>query len=73
MKTHYIQAVIPDYYNPMKYWLIRKTDCRHYQVTQAIVNLQGVFVRQYKFRRESLYRISELTWKDQKVIKALFN
>jgi hypothetical protein len=68
MKTHYIQ----DKYNPLKFWIVRKTDCRHYQVTQAITNLQGVMMRQYKFRRESLYRISELTWQDKNVIKALF-
>ena len=68
MKTHYLQ----DRFNPTKFWLIRKTNCRHYQVSQAIVNLQGLAIRQYKFRRESLYRISELTWQDKQTIKALF-
>lgn len=68
MKTYYLQ----DKHNPMKFWLIRKTNCRHYQVSQAIVNLHGSLLPMYKFRRESLYRISELTWQDKLVIKALF-
>ena len=69
MKKHYIQ----DQFNPLKFWIIGKTKCRHYTINQAMPNLNGAILPLYKTaKRESLYRISELVWQDKSTIKALF-
>lgn len=64
--------MIQDKFNPLKFWYIRRTNCRHYQLSQGITTLQGVLIRKYSFRRESLYRISECVWQDKEGIRKLF-
>lgn len=70
MKTIYFQ----DKFNPIKFWIVTRTNCRHYTITQALQDDKTKVLSKplYKATRERLYRISELLWQDKEVIKAMF-
>lgn len=63
-----------DKFNPLKFWIVTRTNCRHYTITQALYNSKNKVLCKplYKPKRERLYRISELTWQDKQVIRANF-
>lgn len=63
-----------DKFNPIKFWIVTRTNCRHYTITQALYDAKNKVLSKplYKPTRERLYRISELLWQDKQVIKAMF-
>jgi hypothetical protein len=51
-------AIIQDYYNPSKYWIIKRTKCRHYLLAQQMEWERGQV--EPKFRRLGLKHIKNI-------------
>ena len=49
------KAEIVDRYNPAKTWLVKRSKCRHYFLSQSIHGTQ-----QYPFKRVGLQHIQEI-------------